>query len=290
MSKDKSKSKQSEAKENGLPKFELFENAELNLLHARLKSAGFTEQTIQRRLQIPHVTAMLPSQYPVLLERMGRKPDPLSTLISLFLIQSQVTRKAANEALTADVVNGLLRAGLVRRGDSHAIAATVSIYPCSGYYFVTDHRFPPVSHEYCQVPAQPVMYLGPSSYALAYLAPQVRRQARLLDVCTGSGVHAILSSRKARKVIGVDLNPRAIEFARFNAALNGVGPQCDFRYGSLYQPVSQADEHDGRFDLIAANPPFVPSPHVKKNRLLFRDGGSSGEEILRPVLKARCQC
>ena len=50
---------------------------------------------------------------------------------------------------------------------------------------------------------------------------------------------------------------RALAFAAFNAALNGVG-NIEFREGSLLEPVTGE-----RFDLIVSNPPYVISPESR---------------------------
>src|SRR5687767_4579649 len=42
----------------------------------------------------------------------------------------------------------------------------------------------------------------------------------VLDLCTGSGVLAVFAAQKANDVIGIDINPRAIEFAKLNSQLN----------------------------------------------------------------------
>src|SRR5207248_1145451 len=116
--------------------------------------------------------------------------------------------------------------------------------------FAADHRFRLAG----PAPREPVMYLGGDSYALAYLAPAPPEGGRALDLCSGSGVHAILAAlRGAARAIGVDVSPRAIAFARWNAALNGVAERCEFRRGDLYAPL-RAEEEDARFDLILANP------------------------------------
>jgi carbamoyltransferase len=210
-----------------LPNFALFDNAKIEVFRKRLRALR-TEEAVARRLQLRHVAAITPPKYPVYEARLQQRFDGLAALISLFLLESEVRREAADDALTSDVVDELLRAGLAIPASKGAIAATLSIYPCSGCYFVTDHRFAPVSHNYYQAPDQPVMHLGPSSYALAHLATRLPLKARVLDLCAGSGIHTISTASKARHSIGVDLNPRAVEFARFNAALNGVARRCHF--------------------------------------------------------------
>lgn len=265
-----------------------YDEARVRRLRRRLQSIRYTEEAIAKRLQIRHLTAIALTQYPVYYERLQQSDDSLSTAISLFLVQGEVRRAAADAALTAGVVEDLLSMSILTPAGEGMVVAGVSIYPCEDFYFVTDHRFWPVSHQYYSAPRQPVMYLGEDSYALAFLAPKAAAGGRVLDLCTGSGVQAVVASRHAGGVVGVDINPRALEFASLNAALNGVAKRCEFRRGSLYEPVTRSDGERGAgelFDVILANPPFVPSPHAGEERLLYRDGGVAGDEILSGVVK-----
>ena len=90
------------------------------------------------------------------------------------------------------------------------------------------------------------------------LADQIRRErlvagARVLDVCTGSGVLAIAAARAgASRVTAVDVSWRAVIAAWLNARLNGV--RLRVRRGDLLEPV-----RGERFDLIVSNPPYIPS-------------------------------
>jgi carbamoyltransferase len=261
------------------------DNARLENFREHLRAAGYTEERISKRLRVRHpATIQLPS-YPIYQERLQQRPDSLSILISLFMLQNEVQPEAANAALTASVIDELLTVGVLRQASSGAVAANVSVYPCSGSYFITDHRFQPPWPNTYAAPAQPVMHLGQDSYALAYLSPKPPKGGRVLDLCTGSGLHAILATRRAKYVVGVDINSRAVNFARFNAALNGVGTKVDFRCGNLYDPLGQVAGDDNRFDLILANPPFIPSSNNGADRLLFQDAGPAGDEILAPILK-----
>jgi hypothetical protein len=120
-----------------------------------------------------------------------------------------------------------------------------------------------------------VMPLGRDSYGLARLIASSAGDAAV-DLCTGSGVGALKAAMRFDRVVGVDVNPRAINFARFNALLNDMD-NCSFEQGDVYGPVG-----DRRFDAITANPPFVPVPG--STELLYRDGGPSGEEVLRQIV------
>jgi release factor glutamine methyltransferase len=79
------------------------------------------------------------------------------------------------------------------------------------------------------------------------------RGAAVLDVFTGSGVLAVVAAKEgAREVTAVDLAHRAVWNARLNARLNRVAVRV--HRGNLFAPVAGR-----RFDLILANPPYVPS-------------------------------
>lgn len=255
----------------------------LDELGARLGAIAFTEDAVAARLRVPHLAAISLERTPVYRALLEDGPrDWLATAISLFLLQGAAPREEAEDALGAGAVEHLVATGLLARAPGGALAARASLFPCAGAYFAADHRFRLAGAR--PAPAEPVMYLGGDSYALAYLAPEPPAEGRALDLCTGSGVHAILAARRGGRAIGVDVNPRALAFARWNAALNGVADRCEFRRGDLYAALGKEDGAGARFDLILANPPFVPSPHGGRARLAFRDAGPTGEDVLARLL------
>ena len=84
-------------------------------------------------------------------------------------------------------------------------------------------------------------------------AEPLRSGDSVLDLCTGSGVLALSAARRgAGRVVAVDVSRRAIAATRINAALNGVTVQA--LRGNLFEPVGGE-----RFQLIASNPPYLPS-------------------------------
>ena len=93
-----------------------------------------------------------------------------------------------------------------------------------------------------------------------------------LDVGTGTGLIALLMARKARYVLGVDVNPLAVELARENARLNGIG-NVEFRLSDLFENVS------GKFDVITFNAPYLPGEPEEPIDLALI-GGETGREVL----------
>jgi release factor glutamine methyltransferase len=84
---------------------------------------------------------------------------------------------------------------------------------------------------------------------------EVRRRGdtpRVLDICTGSGVVGVSAARAGADVTAVDVSCRAVAAAWLNARINHVRVRS--RRGDLLEPVAGE-----RFDVIASNPPYVPS-------------------------------
>jgi len=75
------------------------------------------------------------------------------------------------------------------------------------------------------------------------------------DLYTGTGTIASFIAHKARKVIGIEFIPEAIEDAKVNAALNGL-TNIDFYAGDMKNLLTAAfmDEH-GKPDVIITDPP-----------------------------------
>ena len=75
----------------------------------------------------------------------------------------------------------------------------------------------------------------------------------------------------SRHVTATDVSPRCLDFARFNADLNGF--EIDFRRGSLFEPAVNE-----RYDLVVSNPPFVIAA-PESARHTYRDSGWVGDDI-----------
>ncbi|MFQ5354115.1 MAG: N5-glutamine methyltransferase family protein, partial [Thermodesulfobacteriota bacterium] len=79
---------------------------------------------------------------------------------------------------------------------------------------------------------------------------------RVLEPCTGSGCVsvALASEFEGVEIIAIDISAGALTLARENAICNNVGKKIDFIRGDLLSPVKEGTD----FDLIAANPPYIP--------------------------------
>ena len=112
---------------------------------------------------------------------------------------------------------------------------------------------------------------------------------RMLDVCTGSGCVAVGLAREFLRatIVASDISEDALEVARRNAVRHGVAARVRCVRADLVAGLT------GPFDLIVANPPYIPTtdaptlqPEVREFEpaaALF--AGEDGLQIVRRLLK-----
>ncbi|MDY4039421.1 MAG: 23S rRNA (uracil(1939)-C(5))-methyltransferase RlmD, partial [Prevotella sp.] len=106
-------------------------------------------------------------------------------------------------------------------------------------------------------------------YAVARSFAQLTGQELVYDLYTGTGTIANFVASKARKVIGIEYVPEAIEDAKVNSQVNGIGNTLFFA-GDM-KDILTADfiAQHGRPDVIITDPPRAGMhPDVVKTILL----------------------
>ena len=106
----------------------------------------------------------------------------------------------------------------------------------------------------------------------------------LLDICTGSGCIGVsLQRRTGIRATLSDISEKALAVARDNA--ERLGADCETVKSDLFEAFGGR-----KFDLITANPPYIPSEivktlsdEVKKEPLLALDGGEDGLALYRRI-------
>lgn len=110
---------------------------------------------------------------------------------------------------------------------------------------------------------------------------------RVLDLGTGSGclLIALLHERNEATGVGLDISQAALDVARRNAQALGVDDRASFRHGDWAQVF------DERFDLVIANPPYIPAADIAgletevrdHDPCLALDGGADGLDAYRAI-------
>ncbi len=238
-------------------------------LPAVFQAYGYSEGSIRNLLGVGDPGQLECDRIPNYIWRCRQDNSILALLTAFFLLHQPVRRQALEEYLGEEETEALESAGVVTTEDGVA-SATVDLYPVFGRFVFTDSVLAQVQ------PPGHVYELGADSYAITRVTPR-KKCLKTLDLCTGSGIHAILSGAHCDDVVAVDINPRAVAYARLNAHMNGVKMQV-FE-GDLFEPIP-----DGPYDLITMNPPFVPSPD--QSIPIHRSPGETGEEVSSKVVAA----
>ena len=241
-----------------------------------IASAGYSETLVRDRLGLADLAELRWKARPIYQQERLTERDPLALAIELFLLQGAIPEAELNRLLGARSREVLLRTGIVAIDAEGLARANASLFPVGDHLIFSDHAWHKLPHPgYRTVPSDQVMFVGNDSRWLARAT--VRRPVRAsLDLCTGSGIQALLASAHSERVVAVDINPRAARCARFNARVSGA-TNVEVIVGNLFEAVGAG----GRFDLITANPPFVPSPI---DEFKFRDGGRSGEAVQERIV------
>ena len=238
-------------------------------LRRLLDRHDYTETRVGETLGDPELPKRTEHFLPRLLWR-TRGDTPRETLIRLFLLNVPVPEQRLRSVFEPEDPDAWAAAGLLRRsGDGYA--SNFRLMPYQDLMLASDWPDDVIRG------ARPDYVLPLTNSAVTVAHCTVRRHSRAsLDVGSGNGVLSFLAARHSDTVCGVDLNPRAVIVARFNAWLNNID-NVEFIEGDAFQPVKGR-----KFDLIVSNPPFMISPRA---RYIFRDAGMEFDGFLKKLVR-----
>jgi methylase of polypeptide subunit release factors len=208
---------------------------------------------------------------------------PVAILARAFVLGLSVEADELAQALPSLGVEGAEKLGLCRAGSTGILTPLVDLRPYSftdawgeaNWWIASDLGELSTGRELSE---NHVLGVGGASLTLSGL--MIDQSARsTLDLGTGCGIQALHASRHSGRVIATDISQRALDYARFNAALNEV-TNIEFRFGSLFEPVAGE-----LFDHIVSNPPFVITPRTGGVPAYeYRDGGLVGDALVAEVI------
>ncbi|PIZ66321.1 hypothetical protein COY14_00570 [Candidatus Roizmanbacteria bacterium CG_4_10_14_0_2_um_filter_36_9] len=174
----------------------------------------------------------------------------------------------------------LVEAGILKKA-GNKFRANVQVFPLSGKFIATDFNYSAhrkIGKTYT-TQENGVWGILPEETPVIAKKAIVNTGDIVLDLATGSGMIGIFCADKAKKVIVSDINPRAINYAEFNAILNGVENKMEFKIGNLFNPVKGM-----KFDLIIWNGPTVAVPETPEKYPVYSYGGMDGAEFTRKFI------
>jgi len=112
---------------------------------------------------------------------------------------------------------------------------------------------------------------------------------RALDLCTGTGCVAVAfaRARPTWRVTASDVSPEAAGLAWENVRRQGVAFSVRVVAGDLFAPF-----YSERFELVTANPPYIPTGEIAElapdirdfEPALALDGGADGLDVVRVLV------
>jgi SAM-dependent methyltransferase len=219
------------------------------------------------------------------LDRIGAS-DPAGILARVFVLGLPASAQELDAALPTLRVDGAieLKLGAASSGRTPELVPLVDLRPyafsdswgAADWWIASD-----LGELALGAPLHEDHVLGVGGASLTLSRLQLERTANLtLDLGTGCGIQAMHASRHSGRVVATDISERALEYARFNAELNGI-QNIEFRLGNLFEPVAGE-----LFDRIVSNPPFVITPRVPGVPTYeYRDGGLVGDALVAAVIR-----
>jgi len=215
---------------------------DLRALREALRAAHFTEAELRLRITTPPAHAVNATRYYP--EGFPGHDQSIDDVVRLLMIGARVSTPKIVQALGEVATATMLDAGLVVREEAF-VRATVTFSLWHDLLFVSDREDEITRNDYVMPPEAPAVWMMELIAKHAPVDPK-----RVLDIGTGCGVLALIAAPTAQEVVGVDSNALAVEFARFNAALNGFA-NCTFHH-TRAQDLSA---NLGAFDRITFNCP-----------------------------------
>ncbi|GAA0375634.1 class I SAM-dependent methyltransferase [Paenibacillus motobuensis] len=203
--------------------------------------------------------------------RLSKLPQELQKVVRFFYQGKAVELSSDYSQLLSSLEN----AGLADQLSGTWKLKELRIVPIQGLYLIVDLWSPGNHSDQLQV------WLGRDSMFLGQIVQFISKRKRVLDLCTGTGIHALInaSAYDAETVEAVDINPRSVFLTEWNALINQLEHKLRVHHGDLFEPFKGKS-----FDFIIANPPFLPISEDSQNMISFANGGNDGLAVLRRIL------
>jgi len=198
------------------------------------------------------------------------------TLIALAR-REPTTRHDVVGALGVDAVSALIRCGALALVDEDVLL-TAKVFPMRSLYTLLPGT----------PPGQDTVYLGPDSLVLFEIVWAARGFGdHAADLATGNGFLAAALATRYDHVVAADLSSRCVSTAGLVPVVN---PHLRTRFAAVQLDVAEG-LRPGSFDLVTANPPWVPETIAPKGDQprRFAAGGPTGFELPRRFIDAAAE-
>ena len=230
---------------------------DLQHLAASLKRAGLNADNLGRfsGKEVTRYVNISPFEEDVLRRQVICTDEALGLLVDFFMLGHPVAEADLRRILGSAACDTLASMGMFW-GEPQARIARAYIAPLQGGLFLNDGMRHTDDQGHVLTLVLEQAYIVKVARALA--AAVTKAPPDVLDICCGSGVIGQAAALGDCHVAGVDINPRAVEYARFNARLNGFA-SADYKLHDITRK-----DLDRRYGLVLSNPPYNAHVPVSK--------------------------
>lgn len=191
-------------------------------------------------------------------------------LILLFYLGIEISMDELLVFLTKEDIDILYSYDILNI-DKNQVKSTLCLIPYQQYYVFVDF---PSFFPTCINKDTPI-YLGVDSFFFENIMPRITN-SRVLDICSGSGLHSIILEKMENNVTAIDISSKAIRAAALNCKINGV-ENIKFIKNNLLDNIQE------RFDFIISNPPTQIVPENIEYPLIG-NAGKDGLDIISKII------
>jgi len=211
----------------------------VGVLPGRLVDAGFTDAEIAARLDERDMRGVLANvAWHSLVHAHTAEPPsgPPDVLLRLFVLGMPVPYQQFAAHIPAELQETLHALDFVRTVGSFA-EGTVSLSPLSRKILVADQLFSNRIPRGGDIEFTAGAVMPPHASTFLLLDNACRPFGfRIVDLGCGSGAVGLLISDTVQEILGIDIDRRAVAYARLNAALNRIA--AEYRVGDARSPAT----------------------------------------------------
>lgn len=216
----------------------------------------------------------LPGYY-YIKQEIPKLPQNYHDLFKFFALGEPILLSSLYALFDEDILNHLYELEVLNRDEDYCWLNNLLLVTYENlYFFVGNCSSYPTNQDLIQRP-----YVGIDTYWLSRIVSN-KLYGRVLDLCTGSGIQALIAAKTANEVIAIDVDPLACKIAKINVFLNKLDDTIKVYQSDLYSVLNKSE----KFDFIISNPPFMPVPD-SVNFPISGNGGSDGKCIIKIILQ-----
>jgi len=203
-------------------------------------------------------------------------PEDIKLIMKFWALGERITLEDASSLLGERLCQALIDSGLCN-SEHGFISLNKLVLVCFDGYNVFVNKPTVYGKSLAHTPLS--VYIGPDTY---YLHDAIPRNARgaLLELCSGSAACSIAHASQFETITCVEIDPHAHAISKLNIALNCYESKIVAYTGSLFEPIEKAT-----YDLIIANPPFIPVPREIKSYPICGAGGEDGMAVINGIIR-----